>query len=123
MGVLRHFSFTQSIDFKVPNSSFCDRGSVSTGRGWLTGRELINPDSYQHTEILAGQALREAAEGQYPTLNALRLILALSIGIMKEGKDQRTGDRNPASHFCSKRRGDNSLAGLLWDCSNFEGTQ
>lgn len=54
-------------------SSFCDTAFVSTGICWLTGCEWISSNSYQHTEILAGQAAREAAEGTYPTLNALRL--------------------------------------------------
>jgi len=37
------------------------------------GCEGLNTDSYQCTEILAGQASREAAEEPHPTLNALKL--------------------------------------------------
>lgn len=65
--VLRCFSFIPSIGFKVPNLRFCDTGSVSTGRCWLMGCEWINPNSHQHTEILSGQASREASAATKPT--------------------------------------------------------
>lgn len=122
-GGLRCFSFIQSIDFKVPSFKFlwhsvCQHWNTLADRMWMDQLQLLPAHRNPGWPSTKRSCWRNIPNLECPET----MVLALSIRIMKEGKDQRTSDRNPASHFCSKIRRDNSLAGLLWDCSNFERT-